>query len=299
MTGAGKPLERYTLPELAQGLVDDPRRQDFANLWNDDAEGLVNDKVQLIRAWIDRGEDLDGVDEQGRTALEILVDPRNRISTDPQTVLALLQAGAKTCDGVMAYVVDRLYAQDTRRAALVFHERAQSGKPLAPLEAGNYYHAMIDTEPHALVMIVPIVDMVRRHDIDQELDPAERALFSDWLGEARAKDGNTPALLAWEAFAAMEFSEEEEKARHRDYMWAELWELTARYLHRGGDLQQVNHAGRSIAFHLLELDARLGHTLGGEGSMWAINEETRSSVMASMLDACVPGGVSKAPRPRM
>lgn len=299
MNSTNKPLEQCSLPELARLLVEDPGRQALAEIWADSAAGVVNDKIQMMRALIDRGADLDETDAQGHTALEILVDPNYRVSTDPKTVLALLQAGAGTCDGVMQYVIDRLYGEDIRGAALVFHERAQGERPLTPAGSGNYYHAMIDADPNALLMVGPVVDMVRRHDTGVDLDPEEIARLSGWLLETREKDGNTPVLLAWEAFSGMAFSSEQEKAQFQGYMLSELWSLTARYILRGGDIAMVNDAGRSIVDHIVEQDRQPTAFSQGEGEhAFAPDPDAVALVQATMLDVLASSAQARTSRPR-
>ena len=296
---SSKPLEQCTLPELAQRLVEDPRRQAFNTIWMDEglgvAPGVVNDKVQVMRAQLDRGVDPDEEDAMGRTALDILVDPANYIPSDPKTVLALLEAGARTSEHVMTYIIGRLYAENVRGTALMFHARSQSDKPLFDPERGNYYHALIDNDKSAFVLIAPMLDMTWRHDVDNlAMDPDEIALLASWVFETRELDGNTPIMLAWENMDKLIFKTPEEAQQFQDFSLPDLWKLTERYINHGGDVLQKNHQGNSILACILKHDPNLDNPACGE-----LASSLRASMAALSLGINTPGSVATVSRPRM
>lgn len=300
-----KPLEQCTLPELAQRLVEDLRRQAFNTIWMDEglgvAPGVVNDKVQVMRAQLDRGVDPDEEDALGRTALDILVDPANYIPSDPKTVLALLEAGARTSEHVMTYIIGRLYSENVRGTALMFHARSQSDKPLIDPARGNYYHALIDNDKSAFVLIAPMLDMVRRHDVDNlAMDPEEIALLASWVFETRSLDGNNPVMLAWNNVDTQTFYSPGEAQHFQEYSLPDLWKLTVRYLRNGGDLAQKNYQGNSILSHILAHDPNLDSKAFTQAQLDDRGVDTfRAHLAAIAMDANTAHATAQAPRPRM
>lgn len=297
---ANKPLEQCSLPELAQRLADDPRRQDFYSIWNDEAEGIVHDAVQMLRARIDTRAGLDDTDELGQTALDILVDPKHYTSTDPATVLALLQAGARTSKHVLGYLPSRLYAENTLYTALMFHARAQSDKPLSAPGMGNYYHSLIDAEYYNFVLIAPMLDQRMRYDSNTNMSDEEIALLAGWLFETRDFDGNTPVMLAWDQMDGHVFPSAEYAQQFEEFSLPELWKLTARYLNQGGDLTQKNHQGRSILSNIFKHDPDLNSKVwSNENINDAFISQLRAHLAALSIQQNTPEASFKIARVRI
>jgi hypothetical protein len=300
MTSPDKSLEQCTLPELAQRVVTDRRRQAFNSIWNDEAMGIVNDAVQVLRAHVDAGADLDQADANGQTALDILVDPQHYISTEPKVVLALLQGGARTSANVLDYITARLYAENTFDTALMFHARAHSAKPLREAGMGNYYHALIDTDNSGFVLIAPMLDMKIKHNTGISIDEKDIALLAGWTFEAREFDGNTPVMLAWDKLDGKQFSGPDDAQHFEDFSLPDLWKLTARYLAHGGDLTQQNHQGRSILSNIFKHDPNLDSKAWADGKIdGTLAGELRAHLAALHMEQDTQKASFKGSRPRM
>lgn len=239
-----------TLPELALCLVQDEARNKTVLHRFDPA---VHPAIQMIMHHIDHGRNLGERDDQGRTALDILVDPNSTMASDDATVFALIHAEAPVSPSSLGHLLDYMGCQLsaypwTHNTLRLFHHRRHSGNPITGPATGNFYHMLAGAGPGTAVMILTFLEAEIDSATNEPLPQEEKDLFLSFLFEARELDGHTPVSLAWEAFEHYVVSNPQKEAEDFSRtMLPMMWRITDCYLKNGGDPISVNEQGRSVA----------------------------------------------------
>jgi len=232
------PMIQMNLPQLARVILEGNSRGKSC------AQFLLYEKMRAS------GNDpmvLNAVDDQGRTAAEVLAEAGKDLLSEGlplDTFLRLVYNGATMPDGyqdIFFACADRaLKVYDLMDCWVVLEE---NGKRMLDAEHGNLLHVLALT-PRSLVDVVRTIT-----DKSQIFMHHWQAPVFDWLREQRDSDGATPLHVAVDAIL-IEGDPKWISSTH--FGLARLGSVVRWFVEQGGQLSCVDHQGQSVALKLTE-----------------------------------------------